>query len=261
VSGSKPKSLAMLPLFVRDYLAATRHMTLAERGAYTDLLFFSWDSGGPLPKDPARLAALINCTPKVFSTIWPSVREKFIETEAGYINERLEAERRRSLEMREKASEKASAAARAMWEKKRPPDARSNATSSASSSAPSSPNPVGSMLGAVLEQCPPSPSPSPSPSPLSRTMSGNGHAPRGSHIPDDFALTEPMREQALKRYPDCDVEEWFVLFAAHHREHGKTRSSWPAAWTTWIGNGANFGYPRKPPDPNAPKPKEEPRWR
>jgi hypothetical protein len=48
VSGGK--SLAMLPFFPRDYLAATRHMSLAERGAYTDLLWLQWENGH-LPND------------------------------------------------------------------------------------------------------------------------------------------------------------------------------------------------------------------
>jgi len=90
-----------MPFFVNDYLGATRHMTLAERGAYTDLLFLAWNIG-PLPAEPARLAAMIGCTPKQFNLVWPTVRKKFVETEAGLVNERLELHRVKSIEISQK---------------------------------------------------------------------------------------------------------------------------------------------------------------
>lgn len=73
-----------------------------------------------------------------------------------------------------------------------------------------------------------------------------GHrASRGTAIPTDFALSDTMREQALSRYPDCDVAEMFTQFRAHHEAHGKAMKSWPAAWVTWLGNAAKFGYPKR----------------
>lgn len=71
--------------------------------------------------------------------------------------------------------------------------------------------------------------------------------PRGHLVPfpEDFALSDTMREQALKRHPDADVEQWFELFRAHHMAHGKAMKSWTSAWVTWIGNGSQFGYPRR----------------
>lgn len=57
MSSSTGNSLAMLPFFPRDYLAATRHMSLAERGAYTDLLWLQWENG-PLPTAPDQLARM-----------------------------------------------------------------------------------------------------------------------------------------------------------------------------------------------------------
>lgn len=71
--------------------------------------------------------------------------------------------------------------------------------------------------------------------------------PRGHLVPfpPDFVLTENMRQQALRRCPDCDAERWFELFRAHHQAHGKSMRSWCAAWVTWIGNAERFGYPRR----------------
>jgi uncharacterized protein YdaU (DUF1376 family) len=93
--------LPYMPFFVNDYLGATRHMTLAERGAYTDLLFLEWNIG-PLPADTARLSAMIGCTPKQFGSVWPTVRTKFVETDEGLVNEKLELHRAKSIQISEK---------------------------------------------------------------------------------------------------------------------------------------------------------------
>lgn len=64
-------------------------------------------------------------------------------------------------------------------------------------------------------------------------------------LPSDFALTDRMREQAVKKHFDCDVESWFESFCAYHRANGNAMKDWHAAWVTWIGNGSRFGYPKK----------------
>lgn len=68
---------------------------------------------------------------------------------------------------------------------------------------------------------------------------------RATPIPTDFTITEELRQQATTRIPDVDPDELFVQFRAHHESHGKIMKSWPAAWTTWIGNAVKFGYPKK----------------
>jgi uncharacterized protein YdaU (DUF1376 family) len=93
--------LPHMPFFVNDYLGATRHLTLAERGAYTDLLFLQWNLG-PLPVDSNRLASLLGCTPKQFAMIWPAIQGKFIDTDAGLVNERLEYHREKTIKLQKK---------------------------------------------------------------------------------------------------------------------------------------------------------------
>lgn len=152
------KSLAMLPFFVRDYVTATRHMTLAERGAYTDLLFFQWENGR-LPKEPERLARLIGCTPEEFASVWPHINEKFTETGEYVFNERLEDHRAESLRLksiRVKAAEDCNA--------KR--DARRNAKRDADrDGAPPDQGTLSVTLTDTVSGTSPSPSPSPSESP------------------------------------------------------------------------------------------------
>lgn len=97
------KSLPRMPWFPRDYLASTRHFSLAERGAYSDLLFMSWEMG-PLPGDPIRLARLLGCNPQEFEHIWEIVREKFCDCMDGtgrLINVRLEQHRQQVNKWRE----------------------------------------------------------------------------------------------------------------------------------------------------------------
>lgn len=95
------KSLAMMPWFPRDFIAATRHLALAERGAYRELLDYQWEMG-VLPKDEKRLARLLAITPDEFAEIWPSIRDKFEDTENGISNKRLEEHRKKAVEQRDK---------------------------------------------------------------------------------------------------------------------------------------------------------------
>jgi len=94
----------MMPWFPRDYICATRHFSLAERGAYSDLLFVEWEVG-PLPNDPVRLARLIGCTIEEFKEVWPAICGKFDDCRDGtgsLVNWRLEEERKKYLAYRER---------------------------------------------------------------------------------------------------------------------------------------------------------------
>jgi uncharacterized protein YdaU (DUF1376 family) len=158
---AKEPTLSMLPWFPRDYLAATRGMTLAERGAYTDLLWYAWDMGA-LPNDPKRLARMLGVDADEFDTVWPAIKLKFVLTETGIVNERLERERRYSVEMRKKALARAQLGGKATkekWQKDREGMAASLATSHATSQATSPDDQVG--LQARLKPGSPIPIPNP----------------------------------------------------------------------------------------------------
>lgn len=66
-----------------------------------------------------------------------------------------------------------------------------------------------------------------------------------TEFPLDFALDDALRAQALKRAPDCDVEASFAQFRAHHEARGAKFKNWRQAWTTWVGNYEQFGYPKR----------------
>lgn len=136
---SDTSKLAMLPWWPRDYLGSTRAWSLAERGAFIDLLSFAWEA--PLPDDAGRLARMLGVSTNEFYPIWETIGSKFKQTGEGtYINERLEHERRTSMAMRKAAHERAKSggdATKAKWEAASL--ASSKATSLASSTAKPTP--------------------------------------------------------------------------------------------------------------------------
>jgi len=66
-----------------------------------------------------------------------------------------------------------------------------------------------------------------------------------TEFPLDFALDDALRAQALKRAPDCDVEASFAQFQSHHESRGAKFKNWRQAWTTWVSNYEQFGYPKR----------------
>jgi uncharacterized protein YdaU (DUF1376 family) len=158
MSNGTGKSLAMLPFFVRDYVTATRHLTLAERGAYTDLLFFQWENGH-LPSEPERLARLIGCTPQEFASVWEHISEKFTESDEGLFNRRLEDHRAEALRLRTarvKSADETNAKRNAHRHGDRSADRPNQGTLSVT---------VTDTLTDTVTGTSPSPSPSPSPNP------------------------------------------------------------------------------------------------
>lgn len=79
--------------YAADFLVGTLEMTLQEIGLYIKLLALSWDKGA-LPNDSARLARLAGIPERDFKALWIMVSEKWELTDAGFINERLEEQRK-----------------------------------------------------------------------------------------------------------------------------------------------------------------------
>ncbi len=96
--------------YASDFLASTMVMTTMEVGAYIRALAHSWDCGA-LPKDEGKLSRMLQLTPDEFQVVWPTLRERFTETPKGYINKRLEVERKKQALYREKQANKGRASA------------------------------------------------------------------------------------------------------------------------------------------------------
>lgn len=79
--------------YAADFLVGTLEMTLEEIGLYIKLLALSWDKG-PLPVDTTRLARLAGITEQDFNALWAAVGDKWAKTPDGYVNPRMEEQRR-----------------------------------------------------------------------------------------------------------------------------------------------------------------------
>lgn len=108
-----------MPLYVADYLADTRRLTMAEHGAYMLLIMEYWRNGG-LPDDEMRLARIVGATPDEWAKVRDNVAELF---QPGWRHKRIDAELAKS---RDK-SEAAKASASRRWQSKGNANAYANA--------------------------------------------------------------------------------------------------------------------------------------
>lgn len=87
----------VFPLYYNDFLGSTITWTDEEVGAYIRLLIYQWDSK-ELPKDYQRLTRIATS----MDANWTTIKNKFTETETGYINTNLEVIRTKQLIFKEK---------------------------------------------------------------------------------------------------------------------------------------------------------------
>ena len=94
-----------LPLYVADYLGDTMHLSTLQHGAYMLLLMHYWRSG-PLPFDPAQLAAIAKVEMKAWQTVWPVLQPFFTVNGDGTLHQkRMDWELRRWGEIADKRRE------------------------------------------------------------------------------------------------------------------------------------------------------------
>lgn len=134
---------------IGDYHRRTAHLTELEDLAYRRMLDLYYTQDGPLPADPVRIAKLIRmpAAPEIVRAI---LAEFFVETDAGWRNDRCEKELHRGANYQQRASR---AAAR-RWGK----DASSMPQASAKQCL--------SNASSIDQACLPIPLPKPLPVPL-----------------------------------------------------------------------------------------------
>jgi uncharacterized protein YdaU (DUF1376 family) len=110
-----------MPLYIADYLADTRRLTLAEHGAYLLLIMEYWRNGG-IPADDTKIARIIGIKLKEWMQIKPSIQEFFDD---DWRHKRIDAELAKHVEI----STRRQAAANKRWQ------CKSNASAYASASA------------------------------------------------------------------------------------------------------------------------------
>lgn len=59
-------------------------------------------------------------------------------------------------------------------------------------------------------------------------------------LPDDFCITESMREWARTKVPEVDIDAQHELFCDHWRGNGKRMADWTATWRNWMRRAPEF---------------------
>jgi uncharacterized protein YdaU (DUF1376 family) len=105
-----------LPFFFGDFLASTAYWRGEEQGLYLLLLGYQWSSG-PLPTNVEDLARIARYDIKQFQKLWKRVGEKFVRSDGGLINQRLEEVRTKAHLISRQNSEAGKQGAAARWRK------------------------------------------------------------------------------------------------------------------------------------------------
>lgn len=163
-----------MPLFIGDYLADTARLTTEQHGAYLLLIMDYWRNGPP-PDDAAILCQITRLSPDAWSIAQAMLGKFFIIENGVWRHKRIDQELSAAGDKKEKAVDKAKAAATARWAKEQE---KKSMSSNAPSNAPS-------ISQAMLKPCP---SPSPSPSPTLTT-------PDGVVSPSSVSNTEPLKNK------------------------------------------------------------------
>jgi uncharacterized protein YdaU (DUF1376 family) len=93
-----------MPLYVADYLADTRRLSLAEHGAYLLLIMEYWRNGG-LPDDDRKLARIVGATAEEWAEIRGNISDLFLP---GWRHKRVDFELSKSAGKSASARESAS---------------------------------------------------------------------------------------------------------------------------------------------------------
>ena len=91
-----------------------RAMPMEARGAYITLLCVEWIEG-QLPDDPDQLAPLAGATRAEFRKVWPFIEPCFERRDGALYQKRLEAERQKQAEYRERMSARGVLGAARRW--------------------------------------------------------------------------------------------------------------------------------------------------
>lgn len=87
--------------YAKDFLTGTATFSLEEVGAYVKLLCYQWDAGS-VPATPRERARILGCTAAQERAIWLRIVSKFAAVGDAYQNSRLEEERVKQAERRQK---------------------------------------------------------------------------------------------------------------------------------------------------------------
>jgi uncharacterized protein YdaU (DUF1376 family) len=91
--------------YVKDWLSSTAALSPEARGAFIDLMAWSWDNG-PLPDSNEKRARLIRVSRTIERKLWSEIESFWKPTDAGFVVPRLERQRQELAKYREEQVEK-----------------------------------------------------------------------------------------------------------------------------------------------------------
>lgn len=99
-----PQKSPAFSFYARDFLAGTSTMSLQEVGAYMRLLAYQWDAGS-VPAEPEERARVMGCAKAQERDLWKRIGKKFVLSDGVYLNVRLEEERQKQTDRRQRLSD------------------------------------------------------------------------------------------------------------------------------------------------------------
>lgn len=108
-------SLPYFPVYIGDYLKDTMHLSGEEHGPYLLLIFACATSGGRVPDDDAKLAAIARTPIRRWKAMRPTIAAFFEVKDGWWTHHRVV----RELEAAGKKSDRAAESARIRWERRR----------------------------------------------------------------------------------------------------------------------------------------------
>lgn len=218
MSKRKDEGLPMLPMFPRDFIAATLGWTLEQRGLYLMLMFAEWELGS-LPSDNETLANIAGVALPDFARVWKKVGTKFITDDNGHlVNLKLEEHRAKSLKLKAVRSQAGKQGGKAKANNKANRPSKSVAKSYPPSLSPS-----------------PSLDPSPSPKKTGGDVAKAPSTSRGTRLPKDFVMTPERSAYAVKHGLDPSrVYGMFTTYWWGKAGAGATKLDWDATWQHWC---------------------------
>lgn len=217
------------PHHIGDYLSHTANLTLLEHGVYLRLLQCYYMQETPLTGDIKRMIGARSTEES--EAVFYVLKIFFIETEAGYIQPGAD---KRIAEYRDK-SNKARKAVEVRWHNERNSDVSKSDTDVSNNNT-----------GGILTN---------NHKPITNNQDKNilpakaGKANNRKKLPDDFVLTERLRDNAVtywhsKNRTDLSASEQWLKFINHHRSKGSRMADWDCAWVTWYTNAVEFTKPQ-----------------
>jgi uncharacterized protein YdaU (DUF1376 family) len=221
------KSDMWMPLYIGDYLADTMHLTCEQSGAYLHLIMHYWRAGS-LPDNDVALAQIARLPAKSWQAHKATISAFF---GPGWTHKRINAERQRTNDVKERYHERAVKAAQARH-KHTPSIATSTATSNGhaslkdrNSQSHGSNEPIASSNEDVSAE--------PTAKPLSKREVIDAWQQR--MVPQGFPairkMTGQRERQLAARLRDSTLDEWLQAMGALERSafcRGENDRGWRA---------------------------------